>query len=386
MMKKSLLAKIQIFLVLLIGSVGFSQQAVEAKGSGLNKTDALQDALRNAVSQAVGVSLRSETRVENYMVISDAIASNTSGYIKKYTVTKEVPFPDRFEVTIQAEVTTNSLEADFKLLSKTIGGVRFLVMVDPSVQNETEKKDLQIAVDRINSFLAERSYRYVDQSRLKTLQAERSNLLQESNAQLSYAQQLAVLSNAQFIILVSQLTTSEVKGAFDIPQGRKVSFQARAFDNCTGEGLGAISLESLPKAGNNSNTIQALNQAVDLNFSKLIGMVTGYIGSWVNSGTPYEIRFYNSGTFRDLRTLRAKLKADKNFGGDLEIVSANNYTKLVCTYKDRADDLADKILDYADEIPTLKKQLIDVKMIYGRQINFAPQSYIIPNLIKPTQQ
>lgn len=385
-MNNSILAKIKFLLFIFISTAAFSQQAVEAKGSGLNKADALQDALRNAVSQAVGVSLRSETRVENFMVISDAIASNTSGYIKKYSVTKEVPFPDRFEVTVQAEVTTNSLEADFKLLSKTIGGVRFLVMVDPSVQNETEKKDLQIAVDRINSFLAERSYRYVDQSRLKTLQTERSNLLQESNAQLSYAQQLAVLSNAQFIILVSQLTTSEVKGAFDISQGKKVSFQARAFDNCTGEGLGSISLESLPKAGNSSNTVQALNQAVDLNFSKLIAMVTGYIGSWVNSGTPYEIRFYNSGTFRDLRTLRTKLKADKNFGGDLEIVSANNYTKLVCTYKNRADDLADKILDYADEIPALQKQLIDVKMIYGRQINFAPQSFIIPNLLKPAQQ
>ncbi|WP_298302966.1 DUF6175 family protein [Flavobacterium sp.] len=378
----------RIILVLLffITTISFSQQAIESKGTGLNRADALQDALRNAVSQAVGVSLRSETRVENYMIISDAIASNTSGYIKKYNILKEIPFPDRFEITIQAEVTTNSLEADFKLLSKTIGGVRFLVTVDPSVQNENEKKELQLAVDKINGFLAERSYRYVDQSRLKTLQNERSNLMQDSNASLSYAQQLAVLSNAQFIILVSQLTTSEVKGAFDIVQGKKVGFQARAFDNCTGEGLGTITLESLPKSGTTTNTTQAINQAVDLNFSKLIGMFTSYIGNWVNSGTPYELRFYNSGSFRDLRTLRSKLKADKSFGGDLEIVSANNYTKLICTYKDKADELADKILDYADEIPTLKKQLIDVKMIYGRQINFAPQSYIIPNLVKPIQQ
>jgi len=375
-----------LILFLMVTHFNFSQQAVEAKGTGLNRTDALQDALRNAVSQAVGVNLRSETRVENYMIISDAIASNTSGYIKKYNILKEIPFPDRFEITIQAEVTTNSLEADFKLLSKTIGGVRFLVTVDPSVQNENEKKDLQLAVDKINSFLAERSYRYVDQSRLKTLQNERSNLMQDSNPQLSYAQQLAVLTNAQFIILVSQLTTSEVKGAFDIVQGKKVGFQARAFDNCTGEGLGTITLESIPKSGTTTSTSQAINQAVDLNFSKLIGMFSSYIGNWINSGTPYELRFYNSGSFRDLRTLRTKLKADKSFGGDLEIVSANNYTKLICTYKDKADELADKILDYADEIPTLKKQLLDVKMIYGRQINFAPQSYIIPNLVKPVQQ
>lgn len=361
-----------------------AQNQVEAKGTGLNRQDALQNALRNAISQAVGVNLRSETRVENFMIISDAIASNTSGYIKKYNILKEVPFPDRFEVTVQADVTVNSLEADFKLLAKTIGGVRFLVMVDPMVKDETEKKNLQLAVDRINGFLAEKSYRYVDQSRLKALVSERSNLFQSLNNDVSYAQQLAVLSNAQYIILVSQLTSKDVLGRFDISSGKSVSFQARAFDNCTGEGLGSVTLESLPKAGTLNQT-QAINQAVETNFSKLMGMFTSYMGSWVNNGTPYEIRFYNSGTFRDLRTLRNKLKEDKNFGGDFEIVSANNYTKLICTYKDRADELADKILDYADDIPALKKQLIDVKMIYGRQINFAPQSYNIPNLIKPIE-
>jgi len=385
-MKTIVLKSLSLVTLLLYATFSYSQQAVESKGTGLNRTDALQDALRNAISQAVGVSLRSETRVENFMIISDAIASNTSGYIKKYTILKEIPFPDRFEITIQADVTTNSLEADFKLLSKTIGGVRFLVMVDPAVQNENERKDLQFAVDRINGFLAERAYRYVDQSRLKSIQNERRNLLEDSNKQLSYAQQLAVLSNAQFIILVSQLTNGEVKGAFDIVQGKKVAFQARAFDNCTGEGLGTISLESIPKTGNTANITQAINQAVDLNFPKLMSMFASYIGNWVNNGTPYEIRFYNSGTFRDLRTLRNKLKLDKNFGGDFEIVAANNYTKLICTYKERSDELADKILDYADEIPALKKQLIDVKMIYGRQINFAPQSFVIPNLLKPIQQ
>lgn len=385
-MNLNLIKKCSFFIVLFVANVAFSQQPVEAKGVGLNRADALQDALRNAITQSIGVSVRAETKVENFMVISDAIASNTSGYIKKYSILKEIPFPERFEITVQAEVTTNSLEADFKLLSKTIGGVRFLVMVDPAVQKENDKKDLQLAVDKINSYLAERSYRYVDQSRLKSIQNEQRNLLQASNNDISYAQQLAVLSNAQFIILVSQLTSGEIKGAFDIVKGKKVSLQARAIDNCTGEGLGTTSLESVPNKGNSEDISTALNNAIESGFPKLMSMFGSYIGNWVNQGTPYEIRFYNSGTFRDLRTLRNKLKADKNFGGDFEIVSANNYTKLVCTYKERADELADKILDYADEIPTLKKQLIDVKMIYGRQINFAPQSYIIPNLIEPIQQ
>ncbi len=372
-----------IIFLMLIGCFSisiYSQNQVEAKGSGLTRQDALQDALRNAISQAVGVSLKSETRVENFMIISDAIASNTSGYIKQYNIIKETPFPGRFDITVRAEVTTNSLEADFKLLSRSIGGVRFLVIVDPQVKDATEKSNLALVVERINQFLSQKNYRYVDQIRLKTLEKERANLLQSLNNEVNYAQQLAVLTNAQFVILVNQFTSNRVLGAFDIPQGQSVTFNARAFDNCTAEGLGNITLTG---QDSNNNLTVAINEAVQTNFNQLIGIFTGYISSWVNNGTPFEIRFYNSGTFRDLRTLRNKLKADKNFGGDFEIVSANNYTKLLCTFRDRADELADKILDYADEIPTLQKQLLDVKMIYGRQISFAPQAFVVPNLIKP---
>jgi hypothetical protein len=64
----------------------------------------------------------------------------------------------------------------------------------------------------------------------------------------------------------------------------------------------------------------------------------------------------------------------------MEITSVLNYTKLNCTFKKRADDLADKLLDLADEIPTFKEQKLDVKHIFGRQISIAPQKYIIPNL------
>ena len=74
MMKKSY---IYVIVAIFITTIGFCQQMVGAKGTGLNRADALQDALRNAVGMAVGVSLRSETKVENYMVISDAIASNS---------------------------------------------------------------------------------------------------------------------------------------------------------------------------------------------------------------------------------------------------------------------------------------------------------------------
>lgn len=355
---------------------------VEATGVGIERSDALQDALRNAVGQAVGVALISETRVENFMVISDAIASNTTGYIKNYSVVKEIPFRDRFEVTVDATVTTSSMEADFNLIAKSIGGVRLLVMVDPKDLEGENANDLQFSVDKVNNILAERGYRYIDKSRFQTLRREATNMMEESNQNMTYVQRIGLLADAQFIILLSDLKTTPVMGAFDIARGNKVNFVAKAYDNCTGEGLGSVILESLETMSNSDNR-SSIENALELNFDKLLGMITSYIGGWVNNGTPFELRFYNTGSFRDFRNFRNKLKEDNSFGGDLEITSVFNYTKLNCTFTSKADDLADKILDIADEIPSFKAKVLDVKMIYGRQISFAPQNFIIPDLIEP---
>lgn len=355
---------------------------VEATGVGLERSDALQDALRNAVGQAVGVALKSETRVENFMVISDAISSNTTGYIKNYSIIKEIPFKERFEVTVEAEVTTEKMEADFNLIAKSIGGVRLLVMADPSEKDKTNLSDLDFAVDKVNSLLAEKGYRYIDKSRFQSLKREASNMMEESNDNLTYVQRLGLMADAQFIILLSDIKTTPVMGAFDIARGNKVSFTAKAYDNCTGEGLGSVILESRENSSN-SSTRNAIENAIDLNFEKLLGMITGYIGGWVNNGTPFELRFYNTGSFRDFRDLRKKLKEDNSFGGEMEITSVYNYTKLNCTFKSKADNLADKILDIADAIPNFESKRLDVKLIYGRQISFAPQSFIIPDMVAP---
>lgn len=358
---------------------------VESKGVGINKNDALQDALRNAVGQAVGVALRSETKVENYMVISDAIATNTSGYINSYSVLSEIPFPDRFEVKVKAKVSTSPMKADFQLLSRSIGGVRFLVMADPKYAKDKNAADYEYAVQKINNHLAEKKYRYIEKARFESLKKEATNLFQESNSDVNYAQQLAVLADAQFLIVLSEINTSTVMGAFDIPRGTKVSLIAKAYDNCTGEGLGTITLESnsKPDADLSNGFRSAIDEAVNNGFDKLLLTFTSYIGSWINNGTPFELRFYNTGTYRDFRDLREKLKQDRNFGGDLEITSAYNYTKLNATFKNKADEMADRVLDAADAVPVMAAKRLDVKLIYGRQISFAPQNYIIPDLVKP---
>lgn len=357
---------------------------VEAKGIGLAKIDATQDAVRNAVSQGLGVAVKSETKVENFMTISDAIATHSEGYVSKYTVVKEGPANGLYQVTISATVSLDPLKADYQLLAKSVGGVRFMAVPNEE-KAKTDRATYDFAIDAINSALSAKKYRYIDKTRYENLKKEAMNIKQEGDTGVTYVQNLGIKADAQFIIELADINVSKREGPFGTRTESKTNIVAKAYDNCTGEGLGTVIMESAWGTDGDDGKISAksIKEAVDLGVDKLLQTFTTYIGDWVNNGTPFELRFYEMGTFRDLRDLRSKLKADATFGGQLELTSVNNYSKLICTYKSLGDDMADKVLDLCDQIPSLVDKRIDVKLIYGRQISFAPQSYVVPNMVKP---
>jgi len=354
---------------------------VEAKGVGVKREDALQDALRNAVGQAVGVSVSSETRVENFVVIQDAVSSRAQGYVSKYDVIKETPFPDRYEIIVRADVSLSPLKADINLLARSVGGIRFLVMYDSRNVSADEELMYDFAVERINERLSEKGYRYIEKRRFDELKKEARNIGHEiAPSEEKYIQRLGMMSDAQFIIFISKIHTTSRSVNFDTQTSTKFTIEVKAYDNCTAEGLGTISIESdwATAREKQAGIFAGVQDAVSNNFDRLLSVFARYIGSWVNNGTPYELRFYQVGTYRDFRSLRAKLQDDPNFGGEMEIVSVDNYTKLNLTFKNRPDQLADKILDMADDIPDMKAKVLDIKFLYGRQINFAPQNVKLP--------
>ncbi|MFQ3575227.1 MAG: DUF4476 domain-containing protein [Cytophagales bacterium] len=383
--------KIILSCLVIMFQVVFSQETrtVDAKGLGVGREDALQDALRNAVGQAAGVVLSSSTTVENYMVIQDAIATNTKGYINRYDVLNEKKIQDGYEINVRAVVSTTPIKADFNLLSRSVGGIRFMVAYDTRNVKPSEKADYDFVVDQINNFFASKKYRYIDRSRFLALQQEAIRMMEEQDTSgVSYSQQLGLLADAQFIVQIKNIRRETVAESFNTRNRTRVVIDAQAFDNCTAEGLGNITLEGdwENSSAPNFTVRTGISSAVKKDFNELILTFTSYIGNWVNNGTPFELRFYSTGTFRDLRELRNKLKSDPSFGGEMEIVSTTDFTKLNCTYKKKPDELADKILDYSDQIPALAARKLDVKLIFGRQISFAPQGSEIKKLKKPIQE
>lgn len=358
---------------------------VEAKGYGIERNDALQDALRNAIGQAAGVSISSETNVENFIVVKDAVATRTQGYINSYNIINEAKLSQGYEITVNAKVALSVLKADMKLLAKQIGGVRFLVMYDKRKTDPEDRELYDLAIDRINGFLAKNQYRYIEKERFERLQEEALKIMESTDtSSMSFMQKLGLISGAQFIILVDNIIKNEKSEAFETRKSNQVILTAKAYDNCTAEGLGIISLKSdwSNSVIGSSGMHTATEQAIDNNFDELINLFHAYIGEWVNNGIPFELRFYHTGTLRDFRDLRNKIKESPDFGGQLEITSVNDYTRLNLTMKSLPDDLAFDIMDMADAVPNMKDKKLNVLLIYGRQISFAPDKVVVPEIEK----
>lgn len=94
--------------------VGFCDDAevvkVRGRGIGTNKMEALKDAYRDAVEQAVGLYVDAEQMVKNEDLVKDQILTQSNAYIEKYKIAKESTAENGLiTITILADVRKRTL-------------------------------------------------------------------------------------------------------------------------------------------------------------------------------------------------------------------------------------------------------------------------------------
>ena len=138
---------------------------------GMARDIAIEDALRNAVEQALGTYIKSETVAQNYQLISDQIFSKTEGYIQKYYIQDETATRTLYKIKIEAYVASHKLQNDLAaigLLMLQKHKPRMMVVIpeqhlarrkvpDPAGETEIIKK------------LLEKGFKVVDQSQVKRI-------------------------------------------------------------------------------------------------------------------------------------------------------------------------------------------------------------------------
>jgi hypothetical protein len=106
--------------------------AIQGNAKDIARDQAIEDAQKRAVEQAIGILIDSQTQVENYQLISDRILSQTKGYITRYSIAKESVDSGLLRVLINAEVSLGKLTDDLSGIGILLGQMhkpRTMIMI-----------------------------------------------------------------------------------------------------------------------------------------------------------------------------------------------------------------------------------------------------------------
>lgn len=288
------------------------------------RDDAIQDALRKVVEQAVGTMIASETLVENAQVLSDKIYSKTSGYIQHHEIVlgSEKIQPDAVEITVQARVKLGSLEQDLEGIVWLLRGLQrprtMVLMEEQNFVANSAGKDTSISVNTAESVIREtfvsRGFDVVDQAtvkrniaRDKALAAERGDVAAARALGLQFEAEVIVVGKA----IASQATldpeTARILG------GMK-SYQANITGTAIRVDTGSILAQMGPMRGKavHINSLTAGTQAIQNATAPLAdGLMKRILVRWQaeRTGTTMVNVRVHKVSFAQLRDFKAKLQS-----------------------------------------------------------------------------
>ena len=165
--KKALLLVVFISLMVALfsGSLSLAYE-VTAIGIGDNRDTAIKNAQRNAVEQALGVYIESESKVID-QELKDCIISSASGYIKQFDILEEGKDPS--EGVYKVKILTSVV--DFKI---EFGRRRVIVLYNRRTPQDLEynSKGVQTVLDLVEDKLAGYGFRVFLADELKRIKKQ----------------------------------------------------------------------------------------------------------------------------------------------------------------------------------------------------------------------
>ncbi|MCG2775204.1 MAG: hypothetical protein L6406_05920 [Desulfobacterales bacterium] len=204
---------------------------------------AIEDALRRAVEQAVGMFLNSETIVQNEDILNDSIYSHSKGYIRKYVILRELTDGKLYNVKIEAHVSTGKLQDELSaigLLMTRKHKPRIMVIIpeyhinrripDPAGETEIIKRLLEKGFKVVEQYQVSK-IRYNDQVRA----AIKGNTSLATRIGLEYGAE---------VIIIGEAFSEYVGRIFGELESCRARLEARAIRIDTGEILVACGKEA----------------------------------------------------------------------------------------------------------------------------------------------
>jgi len=264
--------------------------------------NALQDAMRNALEQAVGTFVSSESFGENFVLISDRISTKTQGYVKKYDILYKGQEVNIYTILIKAQVSLKLVKNDLialKIIQEAMHKPRIMIIIserfNPNPISETEM---------IRIFVL-RGFKVVDQKQVERIRendqvrvALRGDYESAAAIGRQYGAEVFIIGNA------STQNTGEIQGI----QMCQVTIKAKAIECDTAEILAA----NTKSAGGGDANINIANKKAFQKASKGLAdaLIKQIITKWNERITDSrDIRLVISGiAFRQLISLEKAIK------------------------------------------------------------------------------
>uniref|UniRef100_A0A7C4UAQ9 Flagellar assembly protein T N-terminal domain-containing protein n=1 Tax=candidate division WOR-3 bacterium TaxID=2052148 RepID=A0A7C4UAQ9_UNCW3 len=313
-----------LFILFGINIFAQSQEVVEVEATGDGsiiandlakaRDDAIQDALRNAVEQTVGMLLSSETITQNFMTIDDKIYSRSTGYVQKYDIVSEGKENDFvYRVKIKAIVKKGMITDDLAaigLLMRRKNLPRVMVIIQ---ENNLSTKsgnvidmNLNTSETKLMELMIEKGFTFVDMEAVKS-KMDRTVALAAISGDVDAAKNLGLMFNAEIIIL-GKAVSSVATGMKD-KLGGMISCQAdvtlRVIDVSNGE---IIAVTSQHGAAVHIDEItggnEAIKKATELAAKDIIEKILKRWQSDVTGTQKIEMVVYGFKTFNDVYTFK----------------------------------------------------------------------------------
>jgi hypothetical protein len=138
------------------------------------RDEAIRDALRRAVEQAVGIGIQGRTLMVDLQVVEDRVVGQAAGFVRTYRILREDRDADLYRVTIEAVVDTELVIGDLEgfgaMLRLALGNPRVLIVGDASDGGHAASATaVRVLTDR----LVERQFVVLDQTQLAALRGTR---------------------------------------------------------------------------------------------------------------------------------------------------------------------------------------------------------------------
>jgi hypothetical protein len=309
-----------------------------AGNAGRAREEALAQAARQAVEQALGVYVVSETLVEQAVVIRDSILTQASGYVSGYKVLSESTQSGIYRIKIEATVGVEPLVAQLGKMGLLREWTVAVVLASPG----GEQSSTESARTQLNAEILALGFKVADENALVQLNAP--GLMDKIMAG-NYMAALPVLRDQGVDVLITGKTYTKPSemGAMETYGGIKTIFtegrmDARVIRVDTGEILAARSFNGVAggstQAIAESKAIEKAAQVAGDYFAKQIAKLP--------AATSQKVQLVVTGlAFNREKSFREALAKIHGIKKVHRTVYRNNQAQYEIDYQGKSDTLAE---------------------------------------------